>query len=340
MSIFSRLFQRARGTQPDDAGRTAQAVERIAAAIPQLKLARQYQARLAPAVRTTLDYATQLVAALPEPRAASASAWSADPYIHAFFATADDVCDTFGRSHELRAWFDEHFDCSEAYAVLGMTLDERHVLGVEEQHGKIRSDVQQTTLSFGDHRVRICARSAAELHDEIVRRIVDQFALEALARIAEDKSRRAALEQQRALLKARAQLLQRQGAGIHAMASAQAPVELAELARLQRDIDANERSLAELGLQTEAIERQFDIVQRVFAEPGTQTYVTVNRVRLNRMNVVVEAGGAQAADELDLRMARIPAQPSDMRAFSIVRFQRCDLPPAGSRFDEASWLVL
>lgn len=340
MGILGRLLHRGGAAQQDDARHTAQTAERIAAAIPQLKLARQYQARLAPAVRATLDHAAQLVAALPAPRAANANAWSADPYIHAFFATAADVCATFGRSHELRAWFDEHFDCTEAYAVLGMEMAERRVLGVAEQHGATRTDVEQTTLSFSDHRVRICARSVAELHDEIVRRIVDQFALEALAQIAQDKSRRAALEQQRALLKARAQLLQKQGAGMRAMTSAQAPAGLVERARLQREIEANEQSLAELGLQSDAIERQFDIVQQVFAQPALQTYVTVKRVRLNRMNVVVAAGGTQAADELELRIARVPGDPSEMRAFSIVQFQRCDLPPASSLFDDASRLVL
>src|ERR1700754_3230814 len=200
-----------------------QTIARIARAIPQLKLARLYDKRLAPAIRGTLGYARGIVAALPAPRDADASAWSNDPYIHAFFATCDDVYHAFGRSHELRAWFDEHIDCGEVYAVLGMDMAERSVLGVAQHEGKTRTDVRQTTISFSDHRVRIFGRSEADLHDEIVRRIVDQLALEALEQIAGDKSRRDALEQERALLKARLQLLQRQGAGMHAGAAAAAP---------------------------------------------------------------------------------------------------------------------
>src|SRR5215469_11600007 len=108
------------GDSPDRAEEVEQTIRRIAGAIPQLKLARQYDARLAPAIRGTLDYAHKIVAALPAPRDADTNAWSSDPTIHAFFATCDDVCQAFGHSHELREWFDEHIDCGEVVAVLGM----------------------------------------------------------------------------------------------------------------------------------------------------------------------------------------------------------------------------
>jgi hypothetical protein len=333
---------------PYSAEEVEQTIARIARAIPQLKLARLYDKRLAPAIRGTLDYAHGIAAALPAPRDADAGAWSSDPYIHAFFATCDDVCDAFGRSHELREWFDAHLDCGEVYAVLGMDMAERSVLGVAQHEGKTRTDVRQTTISFSDHRVRIFGRTEAELHDEIVRRIVDQLALEALEQIAGDKSRRDALEQERALLKARLQLLQRQGAGMHAVVSGAAPADFAEVARLQRQIEENEQHLGELGFKTEAIERQFDIVQRIYADPAAQTYVTVRPLRLDRMNVVVDQAATQAASQaatqpaadLELHIARIPANPSDTRAFAIVRFRRADLPPADSLFGDTSRIII
>jgi hypothetical protein len=346
MGIFSRLLHgkrdrdRSCGAPQADARQIDEAVERIAGTIPQLRLARQYQARLAPVVRGTLDYAAKLVESLPAPRDAATGAWLSDPYLHAYFATPDDVCPAFGRSHDLRAWFDEHSECAEVYAVLGMDMTERRVLGAVHEGDTTRTDVRQTTVSFSDHRVRICGRTDADLREEIVRRIVDQLALEALARIAEDKSRRDALEQERALLKARVQLMQRQGTGMHAVLACGAPVELAEFARLQRQIEENERNLGELGLQTEIIERRFDIVHDVFADPAAQAYVRVKRLRLDKMNVVVEEGGARPGEDLDFRVARIPATPSETRAFAIVRFVRTDLPPAGRLFDDAHRLLV
>jgi hypothetical protein len=325
---------------PHSAEEVEQTIARIARAIPQLKLARLYDKRLAPAIRGTLGYAREIAAALPAPRDADASTWSSDPYIHAFFATCDDVYHAFGRSHELRDWFDQHIDCGEVYAVLGMDMAERSVLGVAQHEGKTRTDVRQTTISFSDHRVRIFGRTEADLHDEIVRRIVDQLALEALEQIANDKSRRDALEQERALLKARLQLLQRQGAGMHAVASAAAPADFAEVARLQQQIEENELHLGELGFKTEAIERQFDVVQRIYAEPAAQTYVTVRRLRLDRMNVVVDETATQPAADIELQIARIPANPSEMRAFAIVRFKRADLPPADTLFGDTSRIII
>jgi hypothetical protein len=344
MGFLSRLWHRAAAPDerdsPHRAQEVAQSITRIASAIPQLKLARQYDTRLAPAIRGTLDYARGIVAGLPAPRDADANAWSNDPYIHAFFATSGEVCHAFGRSHELRDWFDQHLDCTEVYAVLGMEVTERTVLGVAQQDGRTRTDVKQTTVSFSDHRVRIFGGTEADLHDEIVRRIVDQLALEALEQIANDKSRRDALEEERALLKARLQLLQRQGAGMHAVVSGTAPVELADLARLQRQIEENGRHLAELGFKTEAIERQFDTVLRIYADPAAQTYVTLRQLRLDKMNVVVDAAATQPAADIELRIARIPASPSEMRAFAIVRFRRADLPPADSLFGDTSRIIV
>jgi hypothetical protein len=71
--------------------RVADAVDRIVALSPHLRMARRYEARLAPAVVTALRYADSIVAAIPPAREASAAAWSTDPYIHAFFAGADSV---------------------------------------------------------------------------------------------------------------------------------------------------------------------------------------------------------------------------------------------------------
>jgi hypothetical protein len=347
MGLLSRLWRRASGMEEGDsresrysAAQIRQTIARIANAIPQIQLARQYESRLASAVRGTLDYASDIVAAMPAPRDASADSWSSDPYIHAFFATSDDVCHAFGRSHELREWFNDHIDCAEVYAVLGMEMTERSVFGVEQQDGRTRADVQQTTISFSDHRVRICGRSEADLHEEIVRRLVDQLALEALEQIASDQSRRDALEQERALLKTRLQLLQRQGAGMHAVISGAAPADYAEVARLQRAIEDNERNLAELGFKTEAIERQFDAVQHIYADPAAYAYVTVKQLRLDRMNVVVDADATRPAADIELRIARIPASPSEMRAFAIVRFKRADLPPAGSLFGDTSRVIV
>lgn len=338
MGILGRLFH-PDPYQAANARRIGETIERVMKLHPHLRLARRYQARLAPAVATALRYMDELVAALPPAREASAAAWASDPYIHAFFVGPDDVARAISRSADLRAHFERCADSGEAFAVLGMEMTERHTLGVGMEGGSVRRDVPQTTISFGDHQVRLCGRSEAALRGEIVERLLDQLALEGLARIGADQSRRDMLERERALLGTRLQLLERQGAGIGAMLGSEAEPASAELGRLQEQIDENARNLAGLGLREQALDRELDHVCALFAEPGQHLFVTTRRLRLDRMNVVVEGAGAEAGEEFDFHVARVPGTPPRERAFAPIRFARADLLPARSMLDEAGRLL-
>jgi hypothetical protein len=343
MGILKRLF----GADESDADgarqqRIDETIERIMRLHPHLRLARQVEKRLAPAVSTALTYVTDLVETVPPPREASGAAWSDDPYIHAYFAAADDVAQLISRSADLQAYFAQHPDMPEVIAVLGMEMTERHVLGVGLEGDALRRDVAQTTVSFNDHQVRMCGRSDAELKDEIVRRALDQFGLEAMARIGADSSRRDVLERERALLKTRLMLLERQGAGISAVVGGDAAAESGELARLQAQMDENELALADLGLPHEAIDSALEHVCDVFAQPAQHMSLSTRRLRLDRMNVVQEGSAAEAHDqlpELQIPIARIPTTPPRTRAFSLIRFARKDLLPAQSMFDQAARLL-
>jgi hypothetical protein len=327
------------GGERADMQRIDQAVERIMAHHPHLRLAPRYRARLGPAVGTTLAYLDKLVASLPAPREASVTAWTSDPCIRAFFACADDVARVISRSADLRAHFEHNADAQQAYAVLGMEMRERHILGVGLEGDTLRRDVPQTTISFSDHQIRICGHSEAGLRNEIASRLLDQLALEGLTRVAADKSRRDLLERERALLKTRLQLLGRQGAGMSGMLGSDGPEQDDDLARLQTEVEDNERNLQDLGLKSDALERALECVREVFAEPERHIFVSSKRVRLDRMNVVLEQSGAQAGDDIEFHFARIPTAPPRTRAFALVRFARADLLPAKSMLDEAQRLL-
>jgi hypothetical protein len=220
-----------------------------------------------------------------------------------------------------------------------MELTERHILGVAQEGETLRRDVPQTTVSFSDHQVRMCGRTDAELRSEIVQRLLDQLALEGLARTAADKSRRDELERERALLKTRLQLLERQGTGIRAVLGSDATADPGELARLKAEVEENERHLADLGLRAEALDRALDHVRAVFAEPERHLYVSTRRLRLDRMNVVLDEHSTQAGDDFAFQVARLPTTPPRVRAFSLVRFARADMLPMQSMFDRAAQLL-
>jgi hypothetical protein len=339
MNLLSRwLAKRAAPAESSDAQAKA-IVERIAGLCPSLRLAHNYAARLLPHVQHTSAYLARLVDEVPPAREASAAAWATDPYIHAFFATPDEVCRPFNHSQALNTFFSDHPAADEVFAVLGMAIDERHIFGVGQHGETTHTDIAQTTLNFSDHQVRVCGESEAGLRREIVLRIVDQLVLEGLGKIEADTARQSELERERALLKTRLMILERQGAGVRSLLGSDASSNYAEVARLQAHIEENDRALAQLGLKTEALERHLDVICGVLAAPDAHFYVLKSTYRLDRMNVVVEEGESRPAHEIEFRLARLPASPNAIRVFSTVRFRRADFAPAESNLAHAHRLI-
>jgi hypothetical protein len=309
------------------------AIDRVMALNPRLEMAQRCRERLAPAVAAALRYATDLIATLPAPHEASARTWASDPYMRAFFARPEELTGRISHSEELRAYFEQDPESEHAYAVLGMAMIERRVLGVALEGDAVRRDVAQTTVCFGDHRVRICVRSESELRREIVKRVIDQLALTGLAKLAKDP--RDALDQGRALLKTRLLLLQREGTGMRSVCGGGVPVAPEELVQLEAQIEENSQRLSDLRVPTDALERRLDGVCHVLMEPDKYVRLTKKKIRLDRMNVVRTRDSVQAADDLEFHIAHIPTSPPQIRAIALVRFARAELLPGGLLLDQA-----
>lgn len=338
MGIIGRLFG-GKGTHPPRDEEVERMVARVIGLSPRLRLAQGHEARLRSAIAKAADHLRELVAAFPSPRALSPASWASDSHIRAFFGAADDVAPALGRSTELYSFFEQHPGLLEAYAVLGMAMNERRTLGVAQEGDVMRSDVAQTTLSFSDHQIRICAPTDAELRQEIGRRMVDQLAIEGLARIAADTSRRDVLEQERALVAARLRLLGRQGVGMQSVLGGAGEVDTGELARLRAQMEQNDNDLKSLGLRSEALDHQLDRVCEVFADATTLIQVTARSLRLSRMNVVLPEQGTDDGHTLDLEIARVPGDPPRVRAFALVQVARVDVPKPRNLLDEAARLL-
>jgi hypothetical protein len=339
MKLLERLRRGVRGRDPVQQARIHDATERLLAISPQLRMAPRHEARLTESLGKTLTYLETLLAAVPPAREASAAAWGRDPYIHAFFASPDDVAPVLSRSPDLRAFFSAAPEVEEACVVLGMAMLEKNVLGVAMEGGMLRSDVVRLTVSFGDHRVPMSGNCEAALREEMVGRLVDQLGLDGLARFAADRSRREVLEQERALLRTRLRILESQGVGMRGAFGVQPPADAGELARLHEDMLANESSLNDLGVRSEALDRQLGHMCAVLANPAPHLYVETRRFRLNRMNVVVEPESGETADDLAFQVARVPTDPPRLRAFAIVRVARAELLPVASLYEQASRLL-
>ena len=332
MGLLSRLFHRERSSVPPmAAARIDEAIGRILAIHPRIAVASRYQHRLKEPIAVTLDYADELMASLPATLDASADAWAGNPSLRAFFATPDDIADTFGRSQEVRAFFESNPDAVDVHGTLGMALNERHVLGVALDGDTLHHDVAQTTLSFSDHRVRVCGRTETSLREEIERRLIDQLALEGLSMLAATRSAR--LARGRELMQERVALLHRGGTGLASVAGGGA-VEASELAHVQTQIAQNAESLAALRVPTDIIEHELEGVCEVFGKPADYVYIKNRHIRIDMMNVVQE-GETKGGSDIEFHFVRVPGVPPQMRAFALVRFRRSDLPPGGLQIDAA-----
>jgi len=309
-------------------------VERVTALSPRLRLVSGYARRLAPGVGSASGVIRAIVAEVPAAHPANAQAWATDPCIHAFFGAADDIERVFSRSSDLR----EFFSCTqaeEAFVVLGMDMTEKRTLGVELQGEVMHTDVPQTTVSFSDHRIRICAESEAALRTEIEGRMLDQLAIEGLALSASSQGRRDVLERELALLKTRVLLLERQGAGLRSVVGATAP-DAAELGQLREQIETNDRELEALGAEGGALERQLECMAQVLDEAASRFRVERHRLRLSRMNVVLLPDSTTPGDDIELLCAHIPGDPPLVRWFSLVNFRRSGMISQMALLEEAA----
>lgn len=337
MGMLNWLLNRgqARGAQPET-GRVNEMIERVVAVNPRLRMAQHCRERLASAVSHSIAYIDELIGSLPPPHEANAAAWSSDPCIRAFFATPDDVARVFNRSIELRAWIEQNPGLTEVYATLGMEMTERRSLGVALEGDAVRHDVLQTTLCFSDHQVRVCGRTETDLREEIKRRLIDQLALEGLAKLAADRHELMAKGQ--ALLQTRLSLLERQGVGMRAVAGGGPKFEADQLDEVQAQIDENARELAAIRAPSNEINLELERVCNVLSDPSIYAYVTKKHIRIDLMNVVRD-DECQGSREIEFNVARIPGKPPQTRAFALVRFPCAELLPAGIDFDAAARLL-
>lgn len=337
MGILDWLLGRGKPAAGPGAGAVEDAVERIVdTANPRLRFAARYAQRLGPAVQTAMAYAAELVSTETAVREATAAGWAADPCMRAFFVTPDDIVRAFSRSIEVRGFFDEHPLADEVYAVIGMRMEERRISGMALEGSVIRRDVEQTTVSFGDHRVRLLGETEADLRAEIERRIIDQLVMDGVSRAAAEQGQREAVEQERALLKARLRLLEQGGAGMRAALGGGSDGEESVLDKVRSELEANTRTLEGLAPGAERLDAELERIVEALKEARERFSVTTTRLLLDRMNVIQTDATAESTVELAFQSVRIPADPPETRAFVFARFPRTDLLPATELRAEAA----
>lgn len=291
---------------------------------PRVRTRSGYRDKLAPGVQRMLGHLRAIGRERPESVLLSRAAWSQDPRINAFFATADDVRACIGRSHEVRRFFEQNPDCAEAYALLGMKREERTVFAPKLEGDALKHDVAQVTVSFSGHRLIAAAAELAQTRLEVGRRIMQRVAQLALRRVLALDQKATDLQQRKGYLATRLKVLMLARDGMESLVSDPATIE-----QQIREIEQEMKSTVDDYIETKGalatLDGYLEQINAVLALPEEQVILTHVPLRINRMGMKVEPGSSEPAEELDLAELSIG---EGLRAIiALVRIPRAEMPP-------------
>jgi hypothetical protein len=302
---------------------------------PRLRLVSKYREKLAPGVRRTIAHMRELGREVPEPIELSRAAWGANSFVGALFATPDDIPALLGRSHELNAFFDGAANAAarEAYALLGMKMDERTVLGKALVQDVVQHDVAQKTIGFSGHRIVAVAAEALACRREVGARIMRRLAAIALQRIAARERRANELEERKAILAARLRLLTLRRGGLQSVAG-DAPDESAEIEKLERALHATVDDFIETKTNLATLDGTIGILNEILGAPQEHLRLARLRRRANRMGILVPADSTESAN--DLEFLELTLGEGLRAVIAIVRVPRSEMPTRADRLKDAA----
>ncbi len=292
------------------AGPDEQALERVIEGTePKLRLVAGYKKKLLPAVRVALAHIDATVEQIPGPLAVSRKTFSSDPRVNAFFASADEIGEVFGRSEELRNFFAEirHGDARESWALLCTNKQEKSVLGSELMGDDVRRDVLQTAINFYDHKVLSPAACEDDVRTGIKQCIFDGLITYALQHILELKSQRQDLEDQHRVLHARLRARQARGGGLSAlMAAAKEEVDSGE--GLEEALSDAQQRLQALPARQNLLAHYLDEISTILTHPEEFIHMNVACFRLTDMGIKVDGDSQQSTNTVcfsELEVAKV-----------------------------------
>ncbi len=268
-------------------------------ASPHIKMAINYQQRLAPLVHRACGLVHMLGEKLPTPVPLTAESWRHNTLLGLAFANPDRMATLVAGDERIRLWFKAHPLADSAYAILGMrhTIELRY--GLEEQNGLIRHDVPQEVLVLRDHQFGQPVGDILELNRQARLRAMEELANHAARRIQGLETDRKQVEEEINTLRT---AIRYGGSTDPISASPQQRQRQQRLALLQKDLAGLRRALDP--------EMQLETLCAILSDPG-------NQLRYTEIELQVDAMGIVRHD--DSRAQRVKLVEIEMIADSPVR---------------------
>jgi hypothetical protein len=324
MGLLDRLF----GRQPTtDDPLLARALERALELVePRLKLARDWQVRLAPGVSAAIEVARDVALRLQTTHDLAPERWADDATLRALLPAADSVAPLLSRARELQRFFRTNLQASEACAVLGTGFQVKQVYGAALVDGVLRQDVAIEQAEFGDPQLRVVAADLESLQKAVGSRVFNDLMLGATRRLAEADKRGDELNVTRAMLQARLRLLDASEDTLLDTGSEAAPGDAAaEIAELQLRLQDIQSAIEATGRGVDGLDRQLDLVRDTLLAARASIVIEHRSLRLDAMNRVV-LDSAAAGREVVFEHVQGAGRS---QAFVAVRVQRAHVPAGG-----------
>jgi hypothetical protein len=290
---------------------------------PRVRTRSGYREKLAPGVLRMIEHLRAMARERLEPLVLSRTSWSQDPRINAFFATADDVPACIGRSQEVRRFFEQHPECTEAYALLGMKREERQVFAPKLEGDALKHDVAQISVSFTGHRLLAPAAELAQTRLEVGRRIMQRVAQLALSRILALDQKATDLQQRKGYLATRLKVLLLARDGMEGLVNDPATIEQ-QIREIEQELKTTVGDYIETKASLATLDGYIEQINAVLALPEEQVILTHVPLRITRMGMKLEAGSSEPAEDLDLYELSVG---QGLRAtIEMVRIPRAEMP--------------
>jgi len=293
--IFQSIFggNEKKGIYPESLIKAA--IERaVEGTDPWMRAVSGYKRKLRPAVLQAIDHVVALVDSMPPPVTMDRAAYDDSPRLHAVFISRDDMTSIIANSRELAEFRKSSGDARAAYALLLTEKRERGILGAEMSGEIVMHGVPQVTVSFESHRLIDPGSTADELRRKLKHRAFDHLLGLALKRITIVKTERGNIENYRALLEAKLNLLNRAGWGF----GNEGQDGVTELAEAEGLLTRIESQLTEIGREDQMLAKYLDILIGVLSDPGSYLWARQETLIVDRMGIKRNEAASDAPELL------------------------------------------
>jgi len=269
---------------------------------PRLRAVSGYRKKLRPAVECAVDYVIGLVDALPRPIELSRQQFAREETVGALFVSPDHLKETLLQSRALQDYLERRsgIDPENIYALLGVALREKRVLGTVLKGEIIRRDVAQVAISFSNHRYMGPTDNEQESRWELEKRAFDFLIQRALEKIASLRLERTEMLGQHELLRDKLRALKSASWGMDSLLN-RTQQTAPDPQSTEQQIARVEAELSSIDTDPVTLDRYLDVISECLMAAPRHLRMAHVTLRLNRMGIKAENADDSGTIILELR---------------------------------------